>query len=153
MNNSHLATVVRDTKRKTYEAKKSYSGTDAYILSHSELVETKKLWSGQLDSPVLSVDDELYLSKLEETVKIKKVIRSTDNGFIYHAYDKFIDDEISNDSKALAEEEKIRLEQEMEQKAEETEMNKNKEVVEKYEEALEQIITAINELKSELKSE
>lgn len=113
MNQVHNGTIIRVTKRKLYEASVSYSGRDVYVSSYEELVKTENLWSGELDSPVLEDDAELYIASLEEVVRINKVVRSTDNTIIYYTYDKKIDDEITEASRIEANKKKVQLEEEI----------------------------------------
>lgn len=110
---THKGTVIRATKRKLYEAKESYSSTGAYVGYYYELVANEKLWSGELESPVLTSGESFYIASIGEAVQIDKVIRSSDNTLIYYTYDKNIEDELSDASRQKAEASQVKLDAEI----------------------------------------
>lgn len=136
--NKHTASVVQGNFRKMYQAKQySVNGT-VYINSYGDLIENKVLWSGELDSPVLEKDNEFFIASTKDVVKIEKVIRSSDNSYIYFTQDKYIEDELSEESKAKAEEEKVKIEE----KNESLNLNKN----EYLQDSLETVVKNINKM-------
>lgn len=126
--NKHEAVIKRDVYRKIYYYGSYwwyYGGTG--ISEDKELIETEYLWEGSLDSPVLSIGDEIYISEEDETVIIRKIVRTTHNEYIYYAEDKVISDEVTDESYNKAREEKDKKLQEMKEEAEKEQKQKEEE--------------------------
>lgn len=102
---SHEVIIKQDIYRKTYYVGLNIGGGTYYYTTKpsEEYVETDIIWSGKLDSPVLEVGDELYISELDDLVVVRKVIRTTYNEHIYFTK-TIIEDELTKESLLKAEE-------------------------------------------------
>lgn len=81
--------VIRDVMKQTM-----YTGfwDDAkdltYVSYENRKISEEVLFEGDIDSPPLVKEDEFYISSINETVSIKKVTRTTDNGYLIECYSK-----------------------------------------------------------------
>lgn len=106
----HKAVFMGRVERKTYEVAKfesfrQYVDSEPFIYEIETLAYHVTIDSVELENPPLKRGDEIFIVKLNDCYKVEKIVRSTDNSYIY--YVDYIQDVIEDE-----ETEKSRIEAE-----------------------------------------
>lgn len=85
-----------------------------FIHMQDVFIEEKTLWEGEIDSPLLSVGETLYIESLNVEVLINMRVRTTSGNYIYKTDYKFeiVEDDISKKTKDDAEAAKMKYDEE-----------------------------------------
>lgn len=88
-----------------YKKKYYFVKYPAFVYNDFVLIEKKEIGSFELEKPPLKVGDNIHIHTIDKIVKVKKVVRSTDDGYLYETDYEFevIEDEETLQSKIEAE--------------------------------------------------
>lgn len=90
----HKAIIKRNIYKKDIQIVKRISGKSEtyYVDSKWNMLGTDEVWKGDLYSPLLTVNEKIFVSNLNETLTVKEVTRTTNNEYIYLTNPLFIED-------------------------------------------------------------
>ena len=69
-------------------------------IRHGDIVSDKTIGEYDVEMPLLEVGDEFFLSDIQEAVKIKSKMRSSDGSITYYVMDKLVNTENTIRTKA-----------------------------------------------------